>query len=283
MTVEPDDPPKAVDLLAHRTGLSKSRIKHAMNKGAVWWIRPGRKRQRLRRADQNVKCGQSLEIFYDPKILSQPDAQAVCLDDQKKYNVWVKPAGVTTQGTNYGDHCALLGHVEMAFRPQRQSFPVHRLDREAAGINLIGHSKNAATALSTLFQQRRVKKGYRVQVRGALHQDKVGGLIELPLDGKKSLTEFRTIFYNREANITDLEVFIHTGRKHQIRRHLPMIGHPVMGDPRYGKGNKNRSGLKLAATILEFECPYRKRGISYSIGPNTFDKEPLLRKQFEWI
>ena len=254
-----------------------------MNKGAVWWVRPGRKRQRLRRAGQQVKSGQCLEIYYDPNILSQPDAQAVCLDDQKNYSVWVKPAGVTTQGTLYGDHCSLLRHVEIAFRLQRPSFPVHRLDREAAGINLIAHSKNAAAALSTLFQQRRVKKGYRVQVRGDLKQEKNSGLIELPLDGKKSLTEFRIISYDRETNVTDLKVFIHTGRKHQIRRHLSMIGHPVMGDPRYGKGNKNRSGLKLAATILEFKCPYRKKEISYSIGPSTFEKDPVLRMQFAWI
>jgi tRNA pseudouridine32 synthase/23S rRNA pseudouridine746 synthase len=47
-----------------------------------------------------------------------------------------------------------------------------------------------------------------------------------------------------------------SGRKHQIRRHFDMIGHPVMGDPRYGKGNKNAEGLQLLATSLKFKCPF---------------------------
>jgi tRNA pseudouridine32 synthase/23S rRNA pseudouridine746 synthase len=50
-----------------------------------------------------------------------------------------------------------------------------------------------------------------------------------------------------------------TGRKHQIRRHFEMIGHPVIDDPRYGKDNKNTEGLQLVATALEFECPFNKK------------------------
>jgi tRNA pseudouridine32 synthase/23S rRNA pseudouridine746 synthase len=52
-----------------------------------------------------------------------------------------------------------------------------------------------------------------------------------------------------------VDVIIRTGRKHQIRLHFEMIGFPVMGDPRYGEGNKNTEGMKLNATALEFECP----------------------------
>jgi tRNA pseudouridine32 synthase / 23S rRNA pseudouridine746 synthase len=58
-----------------------------------------------------------------------------------------------------------------------------------------------------------------------------------------------------ENHTSLLRVFIRTGRKHQIRRHLDMIGFPVPGDPRYGSGNKNTDGMCLTASALSFQCP----------------------------
>ena len=55
-----------------------------------------------------------------------------------------------------------------------------------------------------------------------------------------------------------MRIVIATGRKHQIRRHFDMIGHPVMGDPRYWQNNKNSTGLQLIATGLEFQCPFEQ-------------------------
>ncbi len=56
---------------------------------------------------------------------------------------------------------------------------------------------------------------------------------------------------------------IRTGRKHQIRSHFEMFDHPVIGDPRYGEGNKNKEGMQLAATALEFQCPFNKTGLAF--------------------
>ncbi|MBI3773409.1 MAG: hypothetical protein HY272_12005 [Gammaproteobacteria bacterium] len=61
--------------------------------------------------------------------------------------------------------------------------------------------------------------------------------------------------YDSVHDITTLSVIIKTGRLHQIRRHLDMIGHPLIGDPKYGRGNKNAVGLRLIAEQLEFRCP----------------------------
>lgn len=76
------------------------------------------------------------------------------------------------------------------------------------------------------------------------------------MEGKPAVTEYAVTGYNSAANISSVDVVIHTGRKHQIRRHFEAIGFPVIGDPRYGKDNKNKSGLKLVATSLEFHCPF---------------------------
>jgi len=173
------------------------------------------------------------------------------------------------QGTAYGDHCALLRAAALFFKSQRRVFPVHRLDREAAGIVLVAHDKGAAGKLSQLFQNRSIVKHYRAQVLGNLAEKKPEDTIRIPLDGKPAETGYKSGDYDPASNTTQVNVTIRTGRRHQIRRYFAMIGFPVMGDPRYGEGNKNTRGLILLATALEFECPFSgKFSVFFSPGSN---------------
>jgi tRNA pseudouridine32 synthase/23S rRNA pseudouridine746 synthase len=71
-----------------------------------------------------------------------------------------------------------------------------------------------------------------------------------------------------------VRVKIDTGRLHQIRRHLEFVGHPIMGDPKYGRGNKNKDGLKLVATQLTFEDPWTGKSETYSL-PSGFGLSPI--------
>jgi tRNA pseudouridine32 synthase/23S rRNA pseudouridine746 synthase len=254
-TVGQNDPRTAAEFLAQHTGISKRGIKDAMNKGAVWLKKKDGKALRIRRATTALKPGDDLACYYDAKLLAMEPRPAQCISDQKRYSVWFKPAGMLSQGTLYGDHCSLLRAAELFFKSKRPVFLVHRLDREAAGLVLVAHDKKSAAGLSRLFQNRLIVKRYRVQVLGNLARKKTKGTIQIPLDGKPAETEYTAVGYDPPSNTTRVDVTIRTGRKHQIRRHLEMIGFPVMGDPRYGAGNKNTEGLKLAATALEFECP----------------------------
>jgi len=255
-TVGPDDPKTVIEFLDGHSGISKVRIKDAMNKGAVWLKRTHGKQYRIRRATTILKPGDHLSFYYDEKLLALKPIAAECINDQKRYSVWFKPAGLMTQGTRYGDHCSLLRGVELFFKNKRKVFLIHRLDREAAGIVLVAHDKGAAGKLSRLFQNRSIVKHYRAQVLGNMAEKKPEGTIRIPLDGKPAITEYKTINYDPSSNTTLVDVIIQTGRKHQIRRHFEMIGFPVMGDPRYGEGNKNTAGMNLTATALEFECPF---------------------------
>jgi tRNA pseudouridine32 synthase/23S rRNA pseudouridine746 synthase len=258
----PDDPATACELLARHTGLSKAKIKDAMTKGAVWLKKKKGGLQRLRRATAEMRPGNVLIIHYDPALLALIPPQARCVSDQRHYSVWEKPAGLMAQGTQYGDHCSLLRQAELSFRPQRQVYLVHRLDRETAGLMLIAHSREAAGRLSLLFQQHLVHKRYQARVLGNL-LTRTETRIDLPLDGKPALTEYEVISYDPASDTTLVRVHLHTGRLHQIRRHFDLIGHPVMGDPRYGTGNKNREGMQLAADRLSFICPFTKREVVF--------------------
>lgn len=242
------------EFLAEHSGLSKGKVKDAMTKGAVTVSKKGGKRRRVRRATAPLAVGDKVEFHYDEALLAITPPVACCLDDRKRYSLWFKPAGLMTQGTDYGDHCALLRQVEGYFRPQRPVFLIHRLDREAAGLVLIAHDGEAAARLSALFRDNLIDKRYRVRVRGAVADKR--GEISLPLDGKPALTRYTVAAYDAEVDETALEVTIATGRLHQIRRHFAMIGHPVLGDPKYGSGNKNKTGLQLTAMGLRFHCPF---------------------------
>jgi tRNA pseudouridine32 synthase/23S rRNA pseudouridine746 synthase len=252
----------ACDFLASKTGISKMKVKDAMNKGAVWIKKKGRL-ARLRKATTLLQPGAHIELHYDSNLLSLVPPKPKLISDQMNYSVWLKPSGLMAQGTMFGDHCSLLRQAELFFQMKRPVFLVHRLDREADGIMLIAHTKEAAARLSELFQKKEIVKEYRIEVLGSLGEPGRKGTIDLPLDGKTAVTDYETIHYDARKNTTTASAFIKTGRLHQIRRHFDMIGHPVMGDPKYGKANKNKEGMKLTAVSLKFLCPFSHREVEF--------------------
>jgi tRNA pseudouridine32 synthase / 23S rRNA pseudouridine746 synthase len=253
MIVQNKATPAASDFIASQSGLSRSRIKDAMNKGAVWLKRKGLGRRRLRKAAFLLKKGDILELHYDPRVLSIDPPSASCLKDYTHYSLWFKPAGLLTQGTEFGDHGTILRQAEVYFKLKREVYPVHRLDREAAGLIMIAHTRQAAAELSRLFAEHRVVKRYQVEVLGVPEKDE--GIIKDPIDGKDAVSRYRLIARNPEEGTSTLLVEIETGRMHQIRRHLAGAGLPVMGDPRYGTGNKDGRPMRLTACELCWRCP----------------------------
>ncbi len=259
------DPPGAADVLARVSGLSKGVVKDAMRKGAVHVGRAGRTPNRLRRETATVRPGDVLEIHYDAALLALVPPEARLVRDAVRWSAWDKPAGLLTQGTPFGDHATLLRQAEKALG--RPALPVHRLDREVSGLVLVAHDERAAAALSALLREGRVVKRYRAEVLGdvafALGRE---GVVETPLDGKNARTLWRVVSHDAERGATTLDVTIETGRQHQIRRHLESIGHPVLGDPRYGAGNKNRDGMRLAAVFLAFAEPFTGEAVELALG-----------------
>ena len=259
-TVTPDDEGcDAATLLATLSKLPKQRIKDAMTKGAV--ILKRKQGKRLRRAKETLCVGDQLSLYYDDNLLSlTPPEGSYCIKRLKSYSVWYKPAGLMSQGTAFGDHLALQRLVEQQFNCP--VFLIHRLDRETAGIMLFAHTKATAATLSRMFEQHLIEKTYLTSVLGQIDEK---GTINDPLDNKPAITHYSRIDYDTESNQSQLHIRLETGRLHQIRRHLASIGHPVIGDPRYGSGNKNRDGLQLIAKELSFECPETRRVVRYSI------------------
>jgi len=249
----------AIELLAAQVPeLAKARLKDAMQKGAVQLLTKPVKR--LRRAQFMLNPGAKLALHYDAELLQRQCSPARLLFDLRDYSIWFKPPGMLSQGNEWGDHLSLVRYAEQHLQPARPIFLLHRLDREASGLVMLAHNKKAAAALSKLIAQQQINKTYWIRVKGQLAADlQSQAVIRQSLDGKACESRFRVLRYDANQDYSECEVQLITGRKHQIRRHFAAVGHPVLGDPQYGKGNKSASGLALQAIALGFNCPLTRR------------------------
>lgn len=151
---------------------------------------------------------------------------------------------------------------------------VHRLDADTSGVMVLAKTEEAYRSLVEQFQHREVKKEYLALVEGEVEPEK--GVIEGPIGrdpyrprwmgivegGKEAITEFEVL--RRHRGKTLLLVRPQTGRTHQIRVHLSHIGHPVVGDPLYGRGEGK---LMLHAWRLTFRHPRTGVEVSFSAPP----------------
>ena len=255
----------ALDILASHTRLSKQRLKRVMGNGAVW-LENDRGINRLRRAKKPVHEGETLHIYYDEAIQDTPPEPAELAADEGDYSIWNKPYGMYSQGTKWGDHCTIYRWAESQL--QRPSFLVHRLDRAASGLIIIAHSKKTAAAFARLFEERKIKKLYRIEVSGSYQElhEKVQTLpyiISSPIDDRPAVSKIIAI-EESENNRTIVHLEIETGRKHQIRKHMAGLGHPVIGDRLYGS-TQLEENLQLQSRYLKFDCPITGEAREYSL------------------
>jgi len=153
---------------------------------------------------------------------------------------------------------------------------VHRLDKGTSGVLVIAKTDAAHRDLSRQFHVHSVHRVYHALVEGAV---KRGGLIELDLGRdvgdrrrvsgrsaalRRAVTEFR-VAERLGPEATVVEVRPRTGRMHQIRAHLAAIGHAVLGDPVYGRGQADPTLIRpmLHATVLGFVHPVTRERVEY--------------------
>lgn len=138
--------------------------------------------------------------------------------------------------------------------------PVHRLDKETSGIIMLSCRKEIFKQLSTQFEKNKTEKKYTALVHGNIDSlgwkswdtrlsKQSGGRKNIRGKGKKIPCETLYKVLDRSTHYTLLEIRLITGRKHQIRRHAAIAGHPVVGDQRYG----SKRAVKFLKENLSFE------------------------------
>jgi 23S rRNA pseudouridine1911/1915/1917 synthase len=151
------------------------------------------------------------------------------IDVIRETSAWVavnKPAGMPTQPTR---DRALRSLEELLRVRYREIFLVHRIDTNTSGVVVFARTRRAAAELSELFASRAIEKTYLAVAEGEIADERV---IETPIEGKTALTTLKPRKPGGASTL--IEARILTGRTHQIRIHLQSIGHPVVGDARYG-------------------------------------------------
>lgn len=129
--------------------------------------------------------------------------------------------------------------------------PVNRLDKGTSGAVILAKSPTAAGIMGRFIREEGLSKIYLAVVAGEVEKE---GEINLPLEGKDSLTRFSRLFQGNDAAV--VAVYPVTGRMHQIRKHFSICGHPVVGDKRYGGPVvKGLGGHALHALAVAFPNP----------------------------
>ncbi len=153
-----------------------------------------------------------------------------------------------------------------------QIYAVHRIDQETSGVLLFARGKQSEERFDEMFEKHDLQREYFAIVEGRL-KDNSGtwesNLVELPSyrviqseEGKNAITHYTVM--RRSAKYTYLKLRLETGRKHQIRVHCQMAGHPVVGDVRYGSVEDPLKRLCLHACALEFKHPFTNKQVSFS-------------------
>ena len=234
-----------------------------MTNGAVW-LQSRHGIRRIRRSKKQLTQGDTLHLYYDSEVQLQSAKPAILVSDEGDYSIWNKPGGMFSQGSKWGDHCTIYRWSEQHLLPARPAYLVHRLDRAANGLIILAHNKTTASAFAEMFRHHSIRKHYRTTVEGDLSAINPPYSIDLQLDGKPAETVIVQLGYNAQDQSTTLLVEIMTGRKHQIRKHLSSIGHPVIGDRLYGAKDTSKD-LQLTSAYLGFVCPVNKSSREYSI------------------
>ncbi|TET15294.1 MAG: RluA family pseudouridine synthase [Dehalococcoidia bacterium] len=196
-----------------------------------------------------------LKVVYE-------DSDLIVVD--KPAGLLVHPAAGQRTGTLVNAllaRCPDLQGIDGSVRPGI----VHRLDKNTSGLMVVAKNDAAQMSLSRQIKQRSITKGYLALVAGRLSPER--GAIEAPVGrhpkdrkrmavvsgGREARTQYRVIKYLN--GYTLLEAMPETGRTHQIRVHFSAIGHPVLGDPVYGKKSPLLGRQFLHAHRLGFRLP----------------------------
>lgn len=220
-----------------------------------------------------------------------------------------KPSGLLVHRSAIDRHETRFAMQILRDQIGQHVFPVHRLDKPTSGVLVFALSAEIAALMGKIFAEHKLQKTYLAIVRGIAPEYL---LLDYPLveeldkytdkdartpEAKPAVTEFF-----RLADISlpfSVDKYPHsryslvkcvpqTGRKHQIRRHLKHISHPIIGDAKHGKGNHNRffqqqfnaHRLLLAATELSFTHPITNNELKL-VAPLDETMTQLIQ-QFAW-
>lgn len=280
-------------LTRHLSEISRARIQKLLSDGEGRVNgKPRKPRYLLRAGDQvalSVPPPEVMEVHPEalPLDILYEDADVIVIN--KARGMVVHPAAGVTQGTLVNAllaHCKDLSGINGILRPGI----VHRLDKDTSGVMVVAKNDSAHVDLATQIRDKTAHRIYLALVWGNIQE--AGGVIHgaigrsqkdrqkmavVSQNGKAATTEFEV--RERFGQYTFLACRLLTGRTHQIRVHMDYIGHPVIGDPKYG-GRKCPfaiSGQALHSSSLTFRHPATGQEMVFA-APLPDDMQAILNR-----
>ncbi|MGC4060066.1 MAG: pseudouridine synthase [Aquabacterium sp.] len=215
-----------------------------------------------------------------------------------------KPAGWLVHRTGLDAHETRFVMQTLRDQLGRHVYPVHRLDKGTSGVLLMALHTDAARALSMAFEAQQVDKRYIAMVRGwppewSWHVDHPLKQDDAPADAapQSAQTDFRRIATLQLDVPVDrypttraalVEALPHTGRRHQIRRHLKHTSHPIIGDATHGKGPHNRwwaqhlGGQRLWLHALSLQIAHPSTGQQLAFTSPLHHAADTAKRNEDW-
>ena len=251
--------------------LSRSRIKILITDG---FVSPGE--ATITDPSYRVKPGDAFIVTVPQpaeSLLEGEDIPLSIIYEDKALLVIDKPAGLTVHpgagqpnGTLVNALIAHCGDSLSGIGGVRRPGIVHRLDKDTTGLMVAAKTDAAHASLAAQFEAHSIDRAYRAFVWGTpiplngeiqgnigrSRQNRTKMAVVRDGQGKTALTHYRTLLtFGRTAGL--LECRLATGRTHQIRVHLTHIGHPILGDPAYGKSTAHRRSQISTETLAALE------------------------------
>lgn len=281
-SVEEQDAGLRLDVFLTREnpGLTRSFIQKLIEEGQVIVNKnPARASYRVKVGDEvvlRIPPPRDLEVLPEniPLDIYYEDEDVVVVN--KPRGMVVHPAEGNYSGTLVNAllyHCRDLSGVGGVLRPGI----VHRLDKETSGLIMVAKNDFAHLELARQLKERQVNRRYIALAHGNFKEEE--GTVDAPIgrhpkdrqrmavvrqNGRRAVTHYRVL--ERFGQYTLLELKLETGRTHQIRVHMSYIGHPLVGDLKYGpaKPHFGLQGQFLHAAVLGFVHPRKGNYLEFS-------------------
>jgi len=212
-----------------------------------------------------IRGGEKIDLYESEKEVKKPvlETKLKILYEDDYLAVVNKPTGILVNGNKFHTvenalpfNLQASSQTDAFLRPQA----IHRLDYPTSGVLLIGKTHQAVAALNQAFEQQEVAKTYYAVSIGKMQKE---GIIDTPVDGKFAYSKYeveQSIVSKKYQYLNLVRLFPKTGRRHQLRKHLASIGHPILGDKVYSKVGlvSYGNGLYLQAYSIGFEHPVMK-------------------------
>lgn len=230
--------------------------------------------------------GQEVRISGEKALKTQYPGVRIIFEDQHVI-VIEKNAGILSISTEKEKVQTAYSILSRHVKEQNQAnkiFVVHRLDRETSGIMIFAKSENIQAKLQENWNSTILERTYVAVVEGTFEKDK--GVIESylreskalivyssqdPTKGQKAITHYSVVKKSNKYSL--LEVNLETGRKNQIRVHMQLIKHSIIGDKKYGSTISPINRLGLHAKVLAFTHPITKEQMRFETSvPSSFLK-----------